>query len=247
MLTINKLAFFQKAIVVHNDKGGVGKSTMSLNIHFAIQQMTGLVGHFVDADAQETSVEWMDERVVLGLETPEYIGKKSALIAHVQKVASKHDFLTVDTPGADTPASREAMTFADVLIIPVNASGFVVNKLVPLLEKVALSKSNNPNMKVFIVFNMVEKKNTAQIRKHKSNVQAILDELLEKYETTSEEAEIYICETCISHKPKYYDQMTEGRTIFEVAQGKTTDPFDEYTALLGEIQDKFITKIEVAA
>lgn len=247
MININKIAFLQKAFVIHNDKGGVGKSTMSINIHFAIQQMTGLKGHFVDADAQETSVEWMDERVNLKMDTPEYIGKKSALLAHVEKVVEKHDFITVDTPGADTPASREAMTFADVLIIPVNASGFVVNKLVPLLEKVALAKSNNPEMKVFIVFNMVEKRNTAQIRKHKANVQKILNELLSKYETTSEEAKIYICESSISHKPSLYDKMSEGRTIFEIAQGKSLDPIIEYTALLAEIQNKFIKQIEVAA
>lgn len=247
MAAINKEAFLHNSIVIHNDKGGVGKSVISINITFAIQQMTGLKGQLVDTDPQKTSAACMDVRIEAGLETPDYVWRTTAIKANFFKEAEKYDFVVFDTQGADCPNSREIMAFANTLIIPVNASGFVVNKLVALLEKVVLAKANNEDLKIFIVFNMVEKKNTAQLRKHKAKVKDILDELLAKYETTSEEIEIYICETSISHKPALYDQMNDGRTIFEISKGKYLDPVLEYTALLEEIQDKITSKLEVAA
>jgi len=247
MTIINKEAFLHNAIVVHYGKGGVGKSALSINIHFAIAKMTGLKGQLVDTDPQKTTVACMDARIEAGLETPDYVWRTSAIKANFYNEAEKYDFVTFDTQGADCPNSRVIMGFANILIIPVNTSGFVVSQLVSMLEKVVLAKANNENLKSFIVFNMVEKKNTAQIRKHKAKVQGILDSFLAKYQTTSEEIKIYICETSISYKPALYDRMSEGKTIFEIVKDKHIDPLIEYTALLAEIQEKNNIALEVAA
>jgi chromosome partitioning protein len=250
MSAINKEAFLHKAFVIYNDKGGVGKSAMSINITFAIMQMTGLKGQLVDTDPQKTSATCMDTRLSMGYETPDYIWRTSAIRANFFKEIGKYQFVVFDTQGADSPTGREIMTFSDCLIIPVNASGFVVNTLAGkegMLEKVVRAKANNPNLKTFIVFNMVEKKNTAQIRKHKTKVKIMLDELLAKYDSNTEESEIHICETSISAKPALYDKMNDGKSIFEISKGKYLDPLLEYTALLAEIQEKLTSDIEVVA
>ncbi|RTX96403.1 hypothetical protein EJ576_22010 [Pseudomonas sp. C 49-2] len=248
MNIINKLAFLGKAIVIHNDKGGVGKSTLSINIAFAIHQMAGLKGQLVDTDPQKTSVAFMDTRLVAGDNSIKYVSRETAVKANFFKEREDFEYIVFDTQGADSPAGREVMTIADYLIIPVNASGFVVNKLEKMLEKAVLCKYDNEDQKTFIVFNMVEKKNKALIRKHKLQVECILNKVLEKYGATKDEVEIYICESTISAKPALYDEMNDGKTIFEIATGKTLELITaEYTGLLSEIQSKVNNKIEVAA
>lgn len=248
MNIINRLAFLGKAIVIHNDKGGVGKSTLSINIAFAIHQMAGLKGQLVDTDPQKTTVAFMDTRLEAGGNSIKYVSRETKVKANFYIEREDFEYIVFDTQGADSPAGREAMTIADYLIIPVNASGFVVNKLEKMLEKAVLSKYDNEDQKTFIVFNMVEKKNKALIRKHKLQVECILNKILERYNATKDEIEIYICESTISSKPALYDEMNDGKTIFEIATGKTLEDITaEYTGLLSEIQSKINNKIEVAA
>ncbi|UYF86542.1 ParA family protein [Pseudomonas aeruginosa] len=248
MKQVSKSVFNRKSIIIHNDKGGVGKSTVTINLTEAIRRATGLEDYLVvDTDPQETVNDYYDERDELGLDTPEYIARKSAILSYVQKVAHKHSFIMFDTQGADGSSSREIMTFADYMIVPVNTSGIVVNKLESLLDKVALAKANNPNMTVFIVFNMVAKSCKSLLKTYRKSVQEILDNLLAKYETNSVEAKIHICESYISHKPALYDEMVKGRNIFELAEGKSLDPKLEYEALLAEISEIVSLEMEVAA
>ncbi|QOH70897.1 ParA family protein [Pseudomonas putida] len=248
MLLINKLAFLGKTIVIHNDKGGVGKSTLSINIAFAIHQMAGLKVQLVDTDPQKTSMAFMDARLLAGDKSIKYVARDTAVKANYFEERESFESIVFDTQGADSPAGRETMQIADFLIIPINASGFVVNKLEKMLEKAVLNKYNNEEQKTFIVFNMVEKKNKALLRKHKLQVECILNKILEKYGATKEEVEIYICESSISSKPALYDEMNDGKTIFEIAAGKTLEDITaEYTGLLSEIQSIVNNKIEVAA
>ncbi|WP_054889052.1 ParA family protein [Pseudomonas sp. NBRC 111118] len=248
MSIINKLAFLGKTIVIHNDKGGVGKSTLSINIAFAIHQMAGLKGQLVDTDPQKTSVTFMDTRLLAGDKSVKYVARDTAVKANYFIEREDFEYIVFDTQGADSPAGRETMQIADYLIIPVNASGFVVSKLEKMLEKAILNKYNNEEQKAFIVFNMVEKKNKALIRKHKMQAECILNKILEKYGVTKEEIEIYICESSISSKPALYDEMNDGKTIFEIATGKTLEDITaEYTGLLSEIESIINNKIEVAA
>ena len=248
MNIINKLAFLGKAFVIHNDKGGVGKSTLSINITFAIHQMAGLKGQLVDTDPQKTSAIFMDTRLEAGDNSIKYVSRTTAVKANFYKEREDFEYVVFDTQGADSPGGREAMQIADCLIIPVNASGFVVSKLEGMLEKAVLTKYSNEDQKTFIVFNMVEKKNKALIRKHKLQVENILNKILEKYGATKDDVEIYICETSISARPALYDEMSEGKTIFEIAKGEALNLItNEYTELLSEIQSKIKLDIEVAA
>ncbi|RUG38141.1 hypothetical protein IPC755_28735 [Pseudomonas aeruginosa] len=251
MKKINKEVFLNKAIEISSDKGGVGKSTMSINLFEAIRRSTDLeTGLFVDTDPQKTSTDVYDVRTSLGddYKTPEYLSRDTAIHSHIKNVIHRHSYVLFDTQGADSRASREIMKFADVLIVPVNPSGFVVKKLTKMLKNIAEAKISNENLQVFIVFNMVDKRNKKQLRKYKADVQEILNNLLGLYGFTSDEAKIHICESFISYKQSLYNEMETGRNIFEIAEGVNSDPLTEYEALLEEIADKMNNNIqEVAA
>jgi chromosome partitioning protein len=130
-------------IVVGNEKGGAGKSTMA--VHLAIScARCHLNVAALDLDFRQRTFEryfenrkrWAQQNNA-ELPTPEFFRlpavtatdragaereeqlKTQELIA---KMASTHDVVLIDAPGADTPASRAAHGCADTLITPLNDS-----------------------------------------------------------------------------------------------------------------------------
>ncbi|MDF1856734.1 division plane positioning ATPase MipZ [Pseudooceanicola sp.] len=130
-------------IVVGNEKGGAGKSTVSMHVSTALARM----GHKVavlDLDMrQKTLGRYMDNRTRflakegLTLPSPEfhelpdadpsklqpgenpYDHRISAAIAALEPTA---DFILIDCPGSHTRLSQVAHSLADTLITPLNDS-----------------------------------------------------------------------------------------------------------------------------
>jgi chromosome partitioning protein len=132
-----------QVIVVGNEKGGSGKSTVAMNIAIALLK----AGHRVatiDLDARQKTLTnyianrraWA-EQVGRELEIPEHVclgervnfpstddqatGSK-ALTDTVDELAQTHDFIVIDTPGYDSYLTRLAHTMADTLVTPLNDS-----------------------------------------------------------------------------------------------------------------------------
>ncbi|MEL6172644.1 MAG: division plane positioning ATPase MipZ, partial [Pseudomonadota bacterium] len=130
-------------IVVGNEKGGAGKSTVSMHVATALVRM----GHSVstiDLDLrQKTLARYVHNRLTflsesrLNLPSPDfydlpevnpkklkpgenqYDHRLSAVIADLE---GKSDFILIDCPGSHTRLSQVAHTLADTLITPLNDS-----------------------------------------------------------------------------------------------------------------------------
>lgn len=126
-----------RVIVVGNQKGGSGKSTIAMHLIVGLARAGFVVGS-VDLDAgQATLTRYIEnrrsfaERRGLDLPGPEHvplapgddIEADRRRLDHVM-MAFHHqvDVVVVDTPGTDTPLSRAAHALADVLITPLNDS-----------------------------------------------------------------------------------------------------------------------------
>ncbi|MBE0412118.1 division plane positioning ATPase MipZ [Yoonia sp.] len=130
-------------IVVGNEKGGAGKSTVSMHVATALARM----GHSVatlDLDLrQKTLGRYLLNRQIyltkqgLNLPTPVHhdlpdIGQDSLkpgenafdhrLSIAVAQMESDSDFILIDCPGAHTRLSQVAHSLADTLITPLNDS-----------------------------------------------------------------------------------------------------------------------------
>ena len=130
-------------IVVGNEKGGAGKSTVSMHVATALARM----GHKIatlDLDLrQKTLGRYIDNRrrflqkEDLTLPTPDYIDlpeiDKSQLqpgenpydhrlSAAVAQLEAEADFILIDCPGSHTRLSQVAHSLADTLITPLNDS-----------------------------------------------------------------------------------------------------------------------------
>jgi chromosome partitioning protein len=130
-------------IVVGNEKGGAGKSTVAMHLIVALLRMGKRVGA-IDLDLRqrtlsryvENRVQWCAQRgqalpmpqiadvrgsIARDLDLAE--SEEAALFASaVRRLSETCHFIVVDAPGADSFLSREAHACADTLITPMNDS-----------------------------------------------------------------------------------------------------------------------------
>jgi chromosome partitioning protein len=119
-----------RVFVVGNIKGGSGKSTIAMHLAVAIARMGEPVAT-VDIDApQHTLSRYVENRVAyaqhqgIALPSPEPYGmpEDGNLEKLMQQLRKRVRFIVVDTPGADSPPTRLAHSFADTVITPLNDS-----------------------------------------------------------------------------------------------------------------------------
>jgi chromosome partitioning protein len=130
-------------IVLGNEKGGTGKSTLAMHISVALLK-AGQRLATIDVDCRQKSLSryienrraWM-ERARIELELPTHYQIARAEGARLEDneaaefacfaeaitaVEHSHDFVVIDTPAADSYLSRLAHAMADTLVTPLNDS-----------------------------------------------------------------------------------------------------------------------------
>ncbi|MFM8820367.1 MAG: division plane positioning ATPase MipZ [Phenylobacterium sp.] len=126
-------------IVVGNEKGGAGKSTLAIHLMTALLHGGARVGA-MDLDVRQQSLAHFIENrsawlAANGVEAPmpETVRMDPALARAPEDEArmrldaalqalSDCDLIIIDTPGADTPLSRAAHARADLIVTPMNDS-----------------------------------------------------------------------------------------------------------------------------
>jgi chromosome partitioning protein len=137
-------------IVLGNEKGGTGKSTVAMHIITSLLREGFSVGS-IDVDARQGTLsryvenrrmrlERSDEDLPLPDHTPVFrseIDNKSDAEAEEKTIFSDVmanlkgcNFIVIDTPGSDTHLSRLAHSYGDTLITPLNDSFIDLDMLV---------------------------------------------------------------------------------------------------------------------
>ncbi|PKA71339.1 chromosome partitioning protein [Pseudomonas baetica] len=167
--------------------------------------------------------------------------KKSDFANYLKESKGFYDGFIIDTQGSDSTTSRNAVTRSDIVIIPVNPSGLVINELHKALGVIMTARSFNPNIRTFIVFNRVVKSATKMMREHIETVNEILSQYLFHLHNgaTSDAEQIYVCETVITERQDVYNNVDVGLNAFELSKGKTCDAEIQFDTLLDEIEYKY--------
>ncbi|HLN24735.1 MAG TPA: division plane positioning ATPase MipZ [Patescibacteria group bacterium] len=130
-------------IVVGNEKGGSGKTTVAMHVAVALLRLGFGVGG-IDLDPRQQSLtryvenrrQWCETNgVTLPMPDHRLIGRSQAdsvavatledadaLTAAVAELEADCDFIIIDCPGSDVPLSRFAHGLADTLVTPLNDS-----------------------------------------------------------------------------------------------------------------------------
>jgi chromosome partitioning protein len=144
-------------IVVGNEKGGAGKSTLAIHIVCGLLHAGRRVA-IIDLDLRQRSMAkffanraaWMaangqtlpmpvepdmgDGKALARADEPEQLARFQAAMAHARAEA---DVILIDTPGGDTLLSRTAHGLADQIVTPMNDS-FVDFDLLGQIDPVTL-------------------------------------------------------------------------------------------------------------
>ncbi len=130
-------------VVIGNEKGGSGKTTVAMHLAVGLMRLGFRVGS-IDLDHRQQSLgryvanrlAWVERSGVslpmpmVGVVRPSDNDLKSEAIAEERQafdavladLGQNADFVVVDCPGADAPLARHAHTHADTLITPINDS-----------------------------------------------------------------------------------------------------------------------------
>jgi chromosome partitioning protein len=134
-----------RVIVVGNEKGGAGKSTIAVHLAVALAHDAARVA-VIDLDRRQQSTarffasraRWAEANGA-ALPHPTRLGDvaDAAGLDAALAGAADYDFVVIDTPGADTELARAAHQRADQIVTPMNDS-FVDFDVLGVVDPVSL-------------------------------------------------------------------------------------------------------------
>ncbi len=144
-------------LVVGNTKGGVGKTTLAVNLTIA-RALAGRDVLLVDGDEQGTAIGFTELRTEqLGQSGYTAVSLHGAAIrTQVRQLAPKYADVVIDVGGRDTGSLRAALTVADTLLIPVQPRSFdlwAVDNIMALVREV---REINERLRVVAILNAAD-------------------------------------------------------------------------------------------
>lgn len=204
-------------IGVLNQKGGVGKTTLSVNIAAALAH-SGTRVLLIDADPQGSALDWSAAREsaplfsVVGL-------PRASIHKEIGEIGKGYDHIVIDGPPRVTDLARSAIMASDVVLIPVQPSPYDIwaaDEVVKLIHEAAVYKENLKS--VFVVNRKIT--NTAIGRD--------VGDALAAYQ-------LPVLATSVTQRVIYAEAAAQGKAVFEIdAQGPATA---EIAALVAELME----------
>ena len=105
-------------IIIGSQKGGVGKSTIAVNLCTVLAHQ-GKDVILVDSDRQSSSSNWAEDRA----ENPDlpkvnFVQKYDNLRATLKDLNNRYEYVVVDAAGRDSKELRTGLVAANILLMP---------------------------------------------------------------------------------------------------------------------------------
>lgn len=145
-------------ITVGNTKGGVGKTTLAVNLAIA-RALQGRDVWLIDGDRQGTAQTAISIRAEAGLQPGIACATYPdgpTLRTQVQQQASKFDDIIIDAGGRDSTALRAALVLSDVLLVPFQPRSYDVWALEDIAGLVDEARSVRDGLKAYAILNCAD-------------------------------------------------------------------------------------------
>ena len=162
-------------LTVGNTKGGVGKTTLAVQIAVT-RARAGKAVWLVDGDRQGTALAAVSIRAEAGhqpaIACSQYFdGPK--LRSQVQHQAGKWDDVVIDVGGQDSSALRASLSLSDVLLIPFQPRSYDVWALSQIDTLIADARSVRDGLRCYAILNCADPANAT--RDNDEAVEALAD------------------------------------------------------------------------
>ena len=202
-------------IAIVGNKGGAGKTTLSVNLAAGISNQSSIA--VIDADPQGSSLQW---RAIAGdnVHFPVYAPTFS-LKQQAESYSSKNDFVLIDCPpSVKSPQSISVLEFADIAIIPVQPSPMDLWATVHIERAISEARETNPELRALLVINQLESRTTLS-----KLVREVLNEIA-----------LPVADTAIRRRAIYRNSALEGKSVFGVGK-RGADAVEELNSLIQEV------------
>jgi chromosome partitioning protein len=145
-------------VTVGNTKGGVGKTTLAVNLAIA-RALQGRDVWLVDGDRQGTAQTAISIRAEAGTQTGIACATYPdgpTLRAQVRQQAGKFDDIIIDAGGRDSSALRAALVLSDVLLVPFQPRSYDVWALNDIAVLVDEARSVRDGLRAVAILNCAD-------------------------------------------------------------------------------------------
>ncbi|MTD29313.1 ParA family partition ATPase [Erwinia sorbitola] len=197
-----------KIISFLNGKGGVGKTTTSINIATCLARK----GHrvvMVDTDPQGSISNWYDE-TKCKFDLAEAASEKE--VYTVRKQLKDYDYVVIDGAAAITAISSAAVMVSDLVLIPVTPSPLDFAACGAILAVVEARENLQPVIARFLIT-----KKVASTR------------MLEVLKESIEDTGVPALKTATTQRQVYIRTMLDGGTVFDTTDGNAKGEIEVMT------------------
>ena len=198
------------------NKGGAGKTTLSVNLASAFNRSTSTA--LVDADPQGSSLQW---RVISGNDDAITVFKaEDNLQQQIDMLQADFDHVFIDCPPSVHAQQTDAvLKFCNAVLIPVQPSPMDLWATVHIEQAISESLDVNPTLKSMMIINQMEARTT---------MSKLVREALRQID-------LPVADTAIRRRAVYRHSILYGKTVFEMgSQGRAA--VEEIEQLIEEIK-----------
>lgn len=145
-----------KIIAVVNQKGGAGKTTLTMLLAGSLGDR-GKKVLVADADPQNTARHWAGMGEHFPAEVEDVAGEEGKLHKAIRKRSEQFDYIVIDSPPAATaPVTLSALRIAHLALVPVIPSPLDLWASVRIREAIVEARRKNPELDSRLVVNQMQ-------------------------------------------------------------------------------------------
>lgn len=202
-------------IALVGNKGGVGKTTLSVNLSTCLGKHNTTA--IVDADPQGSAFQWRafsdNENAI-----PVFQGSDQ-LDSNAEELLNDYEYVVFDCPpSVHAPQTTSVLSFCDIAVIPVQPSPVDLWATVHIEEAVENARQTNPDLKALLVINQLEARTTMS--------RVVRDAITE--------IGLPVADTALRRRAIYRNSVLEGKSVFDMGK-RGADAVAELEQLMQEI------------